>query len=51
MLLTFISALGGFLEWGILGVFVGPVVMAVAYDMILHWIEGPALGPDDIPAP
>jgi predicted PurR-regulated permease PerM len=50
MLLTFMSALGGFLEWGIVGVFVGPVVFAVAYDLILRWVEGPALGTDAKPA-
>jgi predicted PurR-regulated permease PerM len=32
------------------GVFVGPVVLAVAYDLIVRWIERPESVTDDVPA-
>lgn len=36
---TFIGVLGGLLKWGIVGIFIGPVVLAVAYHLVLHWID------------
>jgi len=42
--LAFLGALGGLVEWGLVGVFLGPVVVAVCYEMILKWIE-----PDTLP--
>ena len=50
MILSFIGGLGGFLEWGIVGVFIGPVVLAVAYDLVLRWMRQPAAGTASIPA-
>ena len=44
MILSFIGGLGGLLEWGIVGVFIGPVVLAVAYDLLLRWMRQP--GPE-----
>ena len=38
-ILAFLGALGGLVEWGLVGVFLGPVVVAVCYEMILKWIE------------
>lgn len=43
-ILAFLGALGGLVEWGLVGVFLGPVVVAVCYQMILKWIE-----PDTLP--
>jgi predicted PurR-regulated permease PerM len=43
--LAFLGALGGLVEWGLVGVFLGPVVVAVCYEMILKWIE-----PDTLPS-
>jgi len=43
-ILAFLGALGGLVEWGLVGVFLGPVVVAVCYEMILKWIE-----PDTLP--
>lgn len=37
--LAFLGALGGLVQWGLVGVFLGPVVVAVCYEMILKWIE------------
>jgi predicted PurR-regulated permease PerM len=50
MILSFIGGLGGFLEWGIVGVFIGPVVLAVAYDLVLRWMRQPAAGTASLPA-
>jgi predicted PurR-regulated permease PerM len=44
-ILAFLGALGGLVEWGLVGVFLGPVVVAVCYQMILKWIE-----PDTLPS-
>jgi predicted PurR-regulated permease PerM len=43
-ILAFLGALGGLVQWGLVGVFLGPVVVAVCYEMILKWIE-----PDTLP--
>ncbi len=39
MLVVFIGAIGGLLSSGVLGLFVGPVVLALGYTLILHWLE------------
>ena len=39
MTVTFIGVLGGLLKWGIVGIFIGPIVLAVAYHLVLHWID------------
>ncbi|MEZ5811625.1 MAG: AI-2E family transporter [Rhizobiaceae bacterium] len=44
--LAFLGALGGMLEFGVVGVFLGPVIVAVAYELILKWLEPETL-PDD----
>jgi len=43
-ILAFLGALGGLVEWGLVGVFLGPFVVAVCYEMTLKWIE-----PDTLP--
>ena len=37
-ILAFLGALGGLLTWGIVGLFVGPVIVAVAYRVLKSWI-------------
>lgn len=37
-LLAFMGAVGGLLTWGIIGVFVGPVIVAVCYQLWLSWL-------------
>jgi predicted PurR-regulated permease PerM len=51
--LAFIGALGGVAEWGVLGAFLGPVVLAVVYEIVLEWIEPGAAGggPGDAATP
>lgn len=39
MLLIIVGVIGGLLAFGLIGVFVGPVVLAVAYTLFMAWIE------------
>ena len=43
-ILAFLGAVGGQLEWGVVGVFLGPVIVAVGYELLIKWIE-----PDTLP--
>jgi predicted PurR-regulated permease PerM len=36
--LAFLGAVGGLLAWGVVGVFLGPVILAVAYELLLNWL-------------
>lgn len=45
LLLIFAGVIGGMLGFGLVGIFVGPVVLAVTYTLMLAWIED-ALGKD-----
>ena len=38
LLLIFAGVIGGLLAFGLVGIFVGPVVLAVAYTLLLAWI-------------
>lgn len=42
LLLVFMGVLGGVLAFGFIGVFIGPVILAVAYTLLSEWIK-PAL--------
>lgn len=44
MLIIFIGVLGGTLAHGLIGLFVGPIVLAVGYELLLLWI---AMRPSD----
>ncbi|MGI1662550.1 AI-2E family transporter [Palleronia sp. KMU-117] len=37
-IIAFIGTVGGFLTWGLIGVFLGPVLTAVIYEMLLAWM-------------
>ena len=39
-LLAFLGAIGGLMTWGIVGVFLGPVIVAVCYRMAVGWVSG-----------
>jgi predicted PurR-regulated permease PerM len=41
---TFIGVLGGILAYGIVGLFVGPVVLAVAWDVANAWLHDSKAG-------
>jgi predicted PurR-regulated permease PerM len=37
--LIFIGVLGGLISFGIIGIFVGPVVLAVTYTLLVDWVQ------------
>jgi predicted PurR-regulated permease PerM len=45
LLLVFAGVLGGLFAFGIIGLFVGPVVLAVSYTLLMAWV-----GEDRVPA-
>jgi predicted PurR-regulated permease PerM len=38
---VFLGAIGGFIAMGIIGLFVGAIVLSVCYKLFLAWLEGP----------
>jgi predicted PurR-regulated permease PerM len=46
MLVIFIGVIGGVIAHGLPGLFVGPVVLAVIWDLGMAWIEEDPLDPD-----
>ena len=48
LLLIFAGVIGGLLSFGLVGIFVGPVLLAVAYTLIDAWVmeSVPAAGKD-----
>ena len=41
VLLIFAGVLGGLIAFGLIGIFVGPVVLAISYTLLGAWIDGP----------
>jgi predicted PurR-regulated permease PerM len=39
MLVIFIGVLGGTLAHGIVGLFIGPIILAVAWELMMAWIR------------
>jgi len=48
LVVIFVGAIGGFLDSGIIGLFVGSVVLALGYSLIVAWLE---LGRERVPEP
>lgn len=46
LLLVFMGVLGGVLAFGFIGVFLGPVILAVAYSLLSEWTRPAAVGDD-----
>jgi predicted PurR-regulated permease PerM len=46
LLLIFAGVIGGLLAFGLIGIFVGPVVLAVAYTLLDAWIQLGEAGPE-----
>jgi predicted PurR-regulated permease PerM len=40
LLLIFAGVIGGLMAFGLIGIFIGPVVLAVAYTLTVAWVEG-----------
>jgi len=47
LLLIFAGVIGGLIAFGIIGLFIGPVVLAVAYTLLVAWVAG-GNAPDDV---
>ena len=45
LLLIFAGVIGGLISLGLLGIFVGPVVLAVGYTLLEAWVDDPAEKP------
>lgn len=39
MAVIFLGVIGGVITYGLIGVFIGPVVLAVFYDLVHHWLN------------
>jgi len=50
-ILSFLGAVGGFLTWGLIGVFLGPVLTAVLFDLLLAWIDADEAAEAEAAAP
>ena len=40
LLLIFAGVIGGLLGFGLVGIFVGPVLLAVTYTLLQAWVDG-----------
>lgn len=38
-IIAFLGTIGGFLTWGLIGIFVGPVLTSVIYELLLAWMD------------
>ena len=45
--LIFMGVLGGLLTWGIIGIFLGPTLLATGYTLLKSWLEQKAAGAAD----
>jgi predicted PurR-regulated permease PerM len=50
LLLVFAGVLGGLIAFGVIGLFIGPVVLAVAYTLLVDWVAEPDVAPLASPA-
>ena len=44
LLLIFAGVIGGLISFGIIGLFIGPVLLAVCYTLMKAWIDDPLPG-------
>ncbi|MBP1723126.1 MAG: hypothetical protein H6Q44_831, partial [Deltaproteobacteria bacterium] len=40
LVLIFTGVIGGLIAFGVIGIFIGPVVLAVTYRLLVAWVEG-----------
>ncbi|NCA71393.1 MAG: AI-2E family transporter [Sphingobacteriia bacterium] len=50
MVVVFVGAIGGFIRWGIVGLFVGAVVLVLGYRLFIAWLHARSAQPSS-PAP
>lgn len=50
MVVVFIGAIGGFIQYGIIGLFVGAVVFTLGYGLLIAWLypEGTPQRPEPV---
>ncbi|MGB5267479.1 MAG: AI-2E family transporter [Polyangiales bacterium] len=48
MLVLFMGSLGGFMAGGVLGLFVGAVILSLGYTVFMAWVDESALGEGDV---
>jgi predicted PurR-regulated permease PerM len=41
LLLIFVGVIGGLIAFGLMGIFVGPLVLAVTYTLLNAWMNNP----------
>ena len=46
--LIFIGVIGGLLAWGMIGLFIGPTLLAVGYTLFVYWLGGDEGGNEDV---
>jgi predicted PurR-regulated permease PerM len=46
LLLIFAGVIGGLLSFGLVGIFVGPVILAVAYTLLVAWVDDVPQAPE-----
>jgi predicted PurR-regulated permease PerM len=49
MLVIFIGAIGGFMTSGIIGLFIGAIILALGYKLFLLWLDE-GVQPEDEPS-
>jgi len=50
LLLIFAGVIGGLIAFGVIGIFIGPVVLAVTYTLLSAWVSTSAVENDREPA-
>jgi predicted PurR-regulated permease PerM len=51
LLLIFAGVIGGLIAFGVIGLFIGPVMLAVSYTLLVDWVGAPSDEPGSPPAP
>ena len=51
LLLVFAGVIGGLVAFGVIGLFIGPVVLAVAYTLLVDWVAADGAAGEQRPAP
>jgi predicted PurR-regulated permease PerM len=51
LVMIFAGVIGGLIAFGILGLFIGPVVLAVSYTLLEAWVLGDGPGEEDVAVP
>jgi predicted PurR-regulated permease PerM len=41
-IMVFLGAVGGLIVWGIVGIFLGPIILALCYELTLWWLDDEA---------